>query len=59
MDKLIVLGMGISYPYPTHDHPYLLGYVLYSTDTPIWDFATPDLIHTLPRPNFYKITKYA
>ena len=23
MDKLIVLGMGIPYPYPTHGHPYL------------------------------------
>ena len=28
MDKLIVLGMGIPYPYPTHGHPYVqLGYL--------------------------------
>ena len=36
MDKLIVLGMGIPYPYPTHGHPCLFILYLYNAQGLSW-----------------------
>ena len=55
------MGMGRVYPYPIQlIYPWIPNYLIQLVSIPnFYPICLPMDIHTLPKPNFYKIAKYA